>query len=95
MPIINMVYKKKKWPSLKSYEEITAMKSAEAETELNTYPTEYYNKFNSEWHIYTNSSKYYLSDDGSSKKVFQKQMGRFTISVYEYYNWTSWTNETP
>ena len=39
------------WPQLKSYEEIIAYTDKDALlTELNTNPTEYYNKLNSEWH---------------------------------------------
>lgn len=51
--------------NLKSFEEITAMSSANAKTELNTYPTEYYAKFSSENHLYNYNSLYYLSSDGT------------------------------
>ena len=40
--------------NLKSFEEIIAMSPLDAQTELKTYPIEYYNKFNSEWHMTTN-----------------------------------------
>ena len=53
------------WPNLKSFEEITAMSTANAKTELNTYPTEYYAKFSSENHLYYDGSVYYLSSDGT------------------------------
>jgi hypothetical protein len=39
---------------LKSYEQLVAMTNAnDVLTELNKYPTDYYNKLNSEWHIAT------------------------------------------
>lgn len=41
-------------PTLLSYEEIKAM--ADPLWELNSHPSEYYNKFNSEWHL-----RYYWS----------------------------------
>ena len=39
---------------LKSYTEICQLTAEWAVTELNKYPTEYYNKLNSEWHILNN-----------------------------------------
>ena len=78
MPIINMVYKKKKWPSLKSYEEIIAYTDKEALlTELNTNPTEYYNKLNSEWH-YRNG---WISATDN--------INYFTIGSY-YFQYSNW-----
>ena len=48
------------WLPLKSYEEIIAMSINDAVAELNTHTTEYYNKFNSEWHIYNSNWVEYL-----------------------------------
>ena len=62
MPIINMVYKKPSWPSLKSYEEIIAMSVDGAVAELNTNPTAYYEKLNSEWHIYVSWVLLYVAN---------------------------------
>ena len=69
------------WPSLKSYEEIIAMSADNAVAELNTYPSDYYDKFNSEWHIYTN---YYrtLSDNWSTEHLW------WDYYIYYYFDWT-------
>jgi hypothetical protein len=66
------------WLPLKSYNEITAMTVDNAEDELNTYPTEYYDKFNSEWHI----NEYdILSDDWDIAHMWWDYH-------IDYYNWT-------
>ena len=71
MPIINLVYEAPSWPSLKSYNEIIAMSVDNAVAELNLYPTEYYNKFNSEWHMY-----------GSS--IWDSSLGRWDFANQQY-----------
>ena len=44
----------KKWKELLSYEQIIALSSDDAVTELNSAPEEYYNKLFEEWHIANN-----------------------------------------
>lgn len=45
---------KKKEKQLLSYEQIIALTSDAAETELNSAPEEYYNKLSEEWHMIDN-----------------------------------------
>jgi hypothetical protein len=70
------------WLPLKSYEEITAMTMNNAVVELNTYPTEYYDKFNSEWHIYNSYWTLYL---WTSNTMYSD--GFYTI-VYANWVWS-------
>lgn len=52
---------KKPISKLKSYEEIMELGWARQKVEeLNKYPQEYFNKFNSEWHMVSRDNVYYL-----------------------------------
>ena len=52
---------KKPINKLKSYEEIMELSGARAKVEeLNKYPQEYFDKFNSEWHMVSGDNVYYL-----------------------------------
>ena len=60
------------WPSLLTYEQLVALNNQSSiDTELNTYPEEYYNKFNNEWHIinYTMYQNTYLLSNNWSRTV--------------------------
>jgi len=64
---------------LKSYEEICAMTYSNAATELNRLPQEYYNKFNSEWHIVIISGNQFFDHERWSARI--------------RWNWISWISD--
>ena len=70
---------------LKDINELAAMSAADAETELNKYPSNYYNKFNSEWKL----AQYYwntaLSTDGTQSWLLIWSGD----TIIRYYQW-SW-----
>ena len=88
MATLNMIFNNVQiWPSLKTYEEIVAMATAEGYprtntiAELNTHPIDYYNLLNDWWKL---TNEYIISFD------------RWDLNVYSgtecnYINWiTSW-----
>ena len=101
MPIFNLVYEAPSWPELKSYEEIIAMSADNAVTELNLYPTEYYDKLNSEWHIvsssnllwYSSTYYYYIYNfaDGTYKEQYEAIAPWDEFVRYNNWWWTIYT----
>lgn len=70
---------KKKENQLLSYEEILELANAslaEAEAELNKYPEQYFDKFNSEWHmIFISEVRYELNGTTITYFVDEKHWG--------------------
>lgn len=70
----------KKWKELLSYEQIIALSSDDAVTELNSAAAEYYDKFSREWHLLNDC----LSDDGTAIK----ERNEPSAPYIKYRNWT-------
>lgn len=57
--------------TLKSLSELAAMTSSNAETELNTHPSDYYQKFNSEWKLVYLWWYYYLTNNWTQSWIVE------------------------
>lgn len=75
--------------ALKSYEEIRAMTAANAVTELNTHPQEYYDKFNSEQYVRNYDWDYYITV-GKWASTAQRWGDTQRDYRWIYYNSQSW-----
>ena len=81
-------------PRLRSWSEIIAMTQANAITELNKHPREYYDKFNSEWHVTTKSDTIILNhtwSGSSSSTYYQIEWTGYSWKAYNW-GWSWWTH---
>ena len=74
-------------PRLRSWEEIIAMTQADAITELNKHPSEYYDKFRSEWHTTTKSDTIILNHTWSGSSSSTHYQIEWTGYSWKAYNW--------
>lgn len=80
----------KKWKELLSYEQIIALSSDDAVTELNSAAVEYYDKFRREWHLLGDC----LSDDGTAIRKRNEPWHFGLLPYIAYSNWT-WGKRYP
>lgn len=92
MKPLKCYYRISRGVTLKSYDEIYAMiawvQVTEWYAELNSHPTEYYNKFNSEWHL---TVKYEIYLIGFDTQVHPATMyNTWTSTIAGIAPWMRW-----